>query len=137
MTADPEIRTTVFLLPFSRKKMDWVPIKSPTVEYKHCYKEKLVRRTSNGAGNSGTTNWDLWHGVLYTDLLVGTDTLKIKESLAMNDEGFMDNVEINGMTLGHVLIAPYVLLAHPNLNYQVFSRGSQHMHVIQKKGKES
>ncbi|MHC5355046.1 hypothetical protein ACYSNX_12970 [Myroides sp. LJL115] len=118
---------------FSREKLQWVPIESPKVQYKYYYKVKRIGGTSNIGGNTRSTKWEYWDGILYTDLLVGRDTVKIKEKLWMNDDGFMDNVTIKGKTLGHVVFTPYILLQDPEVNYQLLNRGDIKIHVIQPK----
>lgn len=103
------------------------------MQYTYYYRKKRFGGSNNIGGNTISTKWERWDGVLYTDLLVGSDTLKIKEDLLLSDDGFMDNVTIKVKTLGHVIFTPYILLENPQLNYQLLSRGNTLMHVIQSK----
>src|SRR5690554_41244 len=99
------------------------------VNYKYFHKEKFIRPT----GVYKSDFEDRWKGTLYTDVIVGKDTLKLKENLYLTKMNRW-HLKVDGEELGDFYRSKsiksgeyygdfdgYNYYENENLNYQLFS----------------
>lgn len=96
------------------------------IQYKYFQKSKLRRY------NSGR---EFWEGFLYTNIVIGNDTLKIKKFFFIDSDGSKKNIKINGKAVRDSLFkvlknVPYYYYSNPNNKYQLFTDEPFKLYVI-------
>lgn len=103
--------------------------------YQYFQKIKMERNYNyNGGGHK-----DQWNGFLYSDIITGKDTLKIKEGLKMDDDWKTQQQKIKNEVVGDFDrenqngFLPYMVYSNPNLNYQLFTNNLGKLYIIKDK----
>jgi hypothetical protein len=123
---------------YSVEEYGWIPIKAKNIQYLYFHRDKLERSWHNIGGNTPSHSTDNWKGGLYSNVTVGTDTLKIKEQLWLDPEWKTTDIEIEGKRIGALSrfgmpVTPYLYYAHPNLDFQLLTNMESRLFVIQNK----
>lgn len=104
---------------YSAEKYEWVPNYNKNIQYQYFQKIKLERL------DYGTKRWD---GYLYTKVIVGKDTLKIKEALST------DNGKVVGDLSGESQKwSNYLYYSNAKLQYQLFTNHLGKLYIIKNK----
>ncbi len=112
---------------YSTDEYKLVPYYNKNIQYQYFQKISLKR------SDSGSENWD---GFLYTQVIVGRDTLKIKEATTLgreweakhskywgkNQEGYAANADGT--------YSPYFFYSNPKIQYQLFSNRLGKLYMI-------
>ncbi|MBW3517905.1 hypothetical protein [Flavobacterium sp. NKUCC04_CG] len=115
---------------YSREDYKLVPYYNKNIQYQYFQKISLNR------SNSGSENWD---GILFANIIVNKDTLKIKETMTLgrewearhskywgkNQEGYAANREGT--------FSPYFFYSNPKIPYQLFSNHLGRLYIIKSK----
>ncbi|KOP39808.1 hypothetical protein DBB36_21880 [Flavobacterium sp. WLB] len=96
------------------------------IQYEYFQKTKLGRYDSGG---------EFWDGFLYTNIVIGNDTLKIKKAFFINNNGTNENIKINGKAVRDSLFkilknVPYYYYSNPKIQYQLFTDEPYKLYII-------
>ena len=115
-------------------------VPSPNINYR--YFEKLKKEEvyfSGGGGNRPGYYEFVFHGNLYTDVTFKNDTLKLKEFMYLNKEGYPSAIRIDGEQIGlltkekakhNAPIEAYMFYTSPGLDYALFSNDEKKIYII-------
>lgn len=111
---------------YSPEEYEWIPNENANIQFQYYQKIKLQ-----------STNY--WTGYLYTNVVIGSDTLKIKEALSMDNKWKNHQVQIKGKEEGNLYresqydFIPYLYYANPKLSYQLFTNHLTRLYIIKNK----
>jgi len=115
-------------------------VPSPNINYR--YFEKLKKEEvyfSGGGGNRPGYYEFVFHGNLYTDVTFKNDTLKLKEFIYLNKDGYPSAIRVDGKQLGlltkekakhNAPIEAYMFYTSPHLDYALFSNDEKKIYII-------
>ncbi|WP_316751106.1 hypothetical protein [Pedobacter gandavensis] len=103
---------------YSREDYKLVPNDIESIQYQYFQRIKLKR------SDSGSENWD---GYLFTNVIDGRDTLKIKEALIMGKDWEIKQAQLKGE------FSRYFFYSNPNLRYQLFTNDPAKLYFIKNK----
>lgn len=120
---------------YSQEDMKWVPNEHINIQSVYFQKIKLERIYGGGGTQSAGFTSDEWRGNLYTHLIYGTDTLKFKEELLLDEEWKQSPVKIDDKQIGTltrkgVPFVPYSYYNNRNLNFQLFTNNERKLYII-------
>ncbi|WP_293915413.1 MULTISPECIES: hypothetical protein [unclassified Sphingobacterium] len=116
--------------------LDWVDNVSTNIESLYFEKIKLTRLTHIIGGNTPASKSDEWLGYLYTNLIVGKDTLKFKDQFYLDEEWQQTPVTINGQLFGTLsrpdndFFTTYLYFENKNLHYKLFANSLRKLYII-------
>ncbi len=112
---------------YSREDYQLVPYYNKNIHYQYFQKISLKR------SDSGSENWD---GFLYSQVIVDSDTLKIKEAMTLGREWEAKHAKYWGKNQDGYeankdgAYAPYFFYSNPKIHYQLFSNRLDKLFII-------
>lgn len=96
------------------------------IQYKYFQKTKLERNNYGGK---------YWDGFLYSNIVIGNDTLKIKKAFFIDNNGSKENIKIDRKAVRDSLFkilknVPYFYYSNPKIQYQLFTDDPYKLYII-------
>jgi hypothetical protein len=122
---------------YSTDEMEMVPKDfSNSIRYLYFQKVKLERGYESCGGGSGWETND-WEGYLYSTLIIGNDTLKIKRKQSVSDNYLTDATHIHDRDIDGYFrdenLNPYMFYSNKDFNFQLFTNNPNSLFIIKHK----